>query len=54
MGGQKGEERRRPEVLQLGFSASRVLSPVCCFESCDLDTDWNREGRCKQFRLWRI
>ena len=36
------------------FSGSRVLSPVCCLESCDLDTDSYRDGSRRQLRLWRM
>jgi hypothetical protein len=39
---------------QDGFSAGLVKSPVCCFESCDLDTVSYREGKRRQLRLWRI
>lgn len=36
------------------FSGSRVLSPVCCLESCDLDTDSYRDGSRRQLRLSRM
>ena len=39
--------------LLIRFSDSRVLSPVCCLESCDLDTDSYRDGSRRQLRLWR-
>jgi hypothetical protein len=38
----------------MGFSVSRVPSPVCGLESCDLDIDSYRDGNRKQLRLWRI
>jgi hypothetical protein len=39
---------------QDGFSAGLVKSPVCCFESCDLDTVSYRDGKRRQLRLWRM
>jgi hypothetical protein len=45
---------KQGRYLQIGFSGSRVLSPVCCLESCDLDTDSYRDGNRKQLRLWRM
>lgn len=38
----------------MGFSVSRVPSPVCGLESCDFDTDSYRDGNRKQLRLWRM
>jgi hypothetical protein len=40
--------------LQDGFSAGLVESPVCCLESCVLDTVSYREGKRRQWRLWRM
>lgn len=39
---------------QDGFSAGLVESPVCCLESCVLDTVSYREGNRRQLRLWRM
>lgn len=35
-------------------SAGLLLSPVCCLESCELDTLSYRDGKRRQWRLWRI
>ena len=38
----------------MGFSVSRVPSPVWGLDNCDLDIDSYRDGNRKQLRLWRI
>jgi hypothetical protein len=40
--------------LHDGCSAGLVLSPVCCLESCDLDTVSYRDGKRRQWRLCRM
>lgn len=40
--------------VQDGFSAGLVESPVCCLESCVLDTVSYRDGKRRQLRLWRM
>ena len=49
-----GEEYGEVSDEQDGFSAGLVESPVCCLESCVLDTVSYREGNRRQFRLWRM
>ena len=45
---------RRLDEQESGFSAGLVLSPVCCLESCVLDTVSYRDGNRRQLRLWRM
>jgi hypothetical protein len=37
--------------VQDGFSAGLVESPVCCLDSCVLDTVSYRDGKRRQLRL---
>jgi len=52
--GIRGVLRGEGRDPQDGFSAGLVESPVCCLESCVLDTVSYREGKRRQWRLWRM